>query len=424
MKFVPVHELLAECVRQPWALGAYDTFNMEMTQGIVDAAVAERSPLILMMLPGFMPKADWPGVMATIAAAAERADVPVACQLDHCTTLEQVAWGIKLGASGVMLDASNLPFEENAALTRRAVEMCHAAGVSVEAELGHVGYSSEKISADDADARLTRVDEAVRFVAETQVDALAVAVGTIHGLYRGRPRIDFDRIRTLREALDIPLVLHGGSDTPDEAIQRAIVVGVDKINIWTDVRLAYLRAVNDTLAAAPLETCRFEKMMASARMSVCSATRQKMRGLRQRRQSDRFLSAGCCLELSLRAQRTPSNQEPLRQNPPSANLLWPVFANHLCGATGRGTSTGRKPFRLELRFFGSAGQARYIFPPQVHLWAGGGRWTRNALTFWRRSRSGTTKKASIRKRSPGASTNRGRWSRGCWIRRERPGWSR
>jgi fructose-bisphosphate aldolase, class II len=276
MTFVPVHELLAACVRQPWALGAYDTFNLEMTQGIVDAAVAERSPLIIMMLPGFMPQADWPGLIATIAAEAARADVPVALQMDHCSTLEQVAWGIKLGVSGVMLDASSLPFGQNMALTRRAVEMCHHVGISVEAELGHVGYSSEKISDADSHARLTRVDEAVRFVAETRVDALAVAVGTIHGLYRGRPVIDFDRLRALREALDIPLVLHGGSDTPDEDMQRAIATGVDKINIWTDVRVAYLRAVRDFLATTTLEGYAFEQLMAAARQSVCAAARQKM----------------------------------------------------------------------------------------------------------------------------------------------------
>ena len=277
MSFIPVQQLLAACVRQPWAVGAYDTFNLEMTQGIVDAAVAERSPLIIMMLPGFMPAADWPGVIALIAAEAARADVPVALQMDHCTTLEQVAWGIRLGVSGVMLDASSLPFEQNVALTRRAVEMCHVVGVSVEAELGHVGYSAERISDADSHARLTRVDEAVRFVAETQVDALAVAVGTIHGLYRGRPEIDFDRIRALREALDIPLVLHGGSDTPDEDIQRAIATGVDKINIWTDVRVAYLRAVRDFLATTTLEGYAFEQLMAAARQSVCAAARQKMR---------------------------------------------------------------------------------------------------------------------------------------------------
>jgi fructose-bisphosphate aldolase, class II len=277
MTFVPVHELLAACVRQPWALGAYDTFNLEMTQGIVDAAVVERSPLIIMMLPGFMPAADWPGVLALIAAEAARADVPVALQMDHCTTIEQVAWGIRLGVSGVMLDASSLPFDQNVALTRRAVEMCHHVGVSVEAELGHVGYSTEKVSDADSHARLTRVDEAVRFVAETQVDALAVAVGTIHGLYRGKPVIDFDRLRGLREALDIPLVLHGGSDTPDEDVQRAIATGVDKINIWTDVRVAYLRAVRDFLATTTLEGYAFEQLMAAARQSVCAAARQKMR---------------------------------------------------------------------------------------------------------------------------------------------------
>jgi fructose-bisphosphate aldolase, class II len=299
MTFVPVHELLAACVRQPWAVGAYDTFNLEMTQGIVDAAVAEQSPLIIMMLPGFMPAADWPGVIATIAAEAARADVPVALQLDHCTTLEQVAWGIRLGVSGVMLDASSLPFEQNVVLTRRAVEMCHPVGLSVEAELGHVGYSTEKISDADSYARLTRVDEAVRFVAETQVDALAVAVGTIHGLYRGRPEIDFDRIRALREALDIPLVLHGGSDTPDEDIQRAIATGVDKINIWTDVRVAYLRAVRDFLATATLEGYAFEQLMAAARQSVCAAARQKMRVFGSAGKAARFCSPAAALETTM-----------------------------------------------------------------------------------------------------------------------------
>ena len=277
MTFVPVHELLAACVRQPWALAAFDTFNLEMTQGIVDAAVAEQSPLLLLMLPGFMPKADWPGVVEMIRAETARASIPIALQLDHCTTLEQAAWGIKLGVSGVMLDASSLPFRENVALTRRAVEMCHLAGVSVEAELGHVGHSGERLSEADSKARLTRVDEAVRFVAETGVDALAVAVGTIHGLYRGKPDIDFDRLRALREALAIPLVLHGGSDTPDEDMRRAIATGVDKINIWTDVRLAYLRAVQDFLAVGPLETRQFEKMMTVIRSGVCGAARQKLR---------------------------------------------------------------------------------------------------------------------------------------------------
>ena len=277
MTFVPVHELLAACVRQPWALAAFDTFNLEMTQGIVDAAVAEQSPLLLLMLPGFMPKADWPGVVEMIRAETARASIPIALQLDHCTTLEQAAWGIKLGVSGVMLDASSLPFRENVALTRRAVEMCHLAGVSVEAELGHVGHSGERLSEADSKARLTRVDEAVRFVAETGVDALAVAVGTIHGLYRGKPDIDFDRLRALREALAIPLVLHGGSDTPDEDMRQAIATGVDKINIWTDVRLAYLRAVQDFLAVGPLETRQFEKMMTVIRSGVCGAARQKLR---------------------------------------------------------------------------------------------------------------------------------------------------
>jgi fructose-bisphosphate aldolase class II len=280
MRFVPLHEMLRACVRRPWAIGGFDTLTLEMTQGIFDAAAAERSPLIIMCLPGFTPAADMPGLIAGIREEAERAGVPACLHYDHATTLDQVAQGLRLGISGAMIDGSTLPLEENIALTRQTVEMCHRVGVGVEAELGHVGFGAGYVAEGPAQAEVgrafTRVDEAVRFVEETGVDALAVAVGTVHGLYKGRPEIDFERLASLRAALDIPLVLHGGSDNPEGDMQRAVAVGIDKINIWTDIRVPYLEAVRDYLQATPPQMGRPDHMGAAARDAVCRVASHKM----------------------------------------------------------------------------------------------------------------------------------------------------
>jgi fructose-bisphosphate aldolase class II len=137
--------------------------------------------------------------------------------------------------------------EENIARTRQVVELAHAADVSVEAELGHVGGGDESGAGAAFESVLTRVEDAARFVAETGVDALAVSIGTAHGPYIKKPKLDFDRTKKLRDSLDLPLVLHGGSSNPDEDIRRLIELGIDKINVWTDIALAYMEATKSTL---------------------------------------------------------------------------------------------------------------------------------------------------------------------------------
>jgi fructose-bisphosphate aldolase class II len=173
-----------------------------------------------------------------------------------------------------MIDASLSPLEENIALTRRVIELAHANGVSVEAELGHVGQGEEILTQDQQQAHLTRVDEAERFVRETGVDALAVSIGTLHGLYRGIPKLDFDRLSQLRAICQIPLVLHGGSDTPDADLRRAIEIGIDKINIWTDIRLPFLRAMKDTLKD-PIGKLEVPEVFGAARAAATAVIRQK-----------------------------------------------------------------------------------------------------------------------------------------------------
>src|SRR5512134_2457286 len=271
MKFLTLAEILQPCVRQGWAVGAYDTCNLEITQAIVDAAAADQAPAIIMIYPHHTPQDSWPTLVRLIEAEVERTHIPAALVLDHAKTLEQIACALALGFSGVMIDASLSPLEENIALTRQAVELAHAKGVAVEAELGHVGQGDDD---DQHRSQLTRVDEAERFVRETGVDALAVSIGTLHGLYRGTPHLDFERIAQLRAACPIPLVLHGGSDTPDPDIRRAIETGIDKINIWTDVRIPFLQALKDTLES-PIRSLEVSDALGAARAAATEVIRQK-----------------------------------------------------------------------------------------------------------------------------------------------------
>jgi fructose-bisphosphate aldolase class II len=274
MKYLTLAEILQPCMGQGWAVGAYDTCNMEITQAIVDASAADQAPAIIMIYPNHTPLAEWPTLLRIIEAEVERANISAALVLDHAKTIEQIEYALKLGFSGVMIDASLAPLEQNIALTCRAVELAHAKGASVEAELGHVGQGDDVSSEDQQQAHLTRVDEAERFVKETGVDALAVSIGTLHGLYKGTPHLDFERIAQLRAACPIPLVLHGGSDTPDPDIRRAIETGIDKINIWTDVRIPFLQTLKEKLDA-PIGKIEVHEAFGAARSAVTEVIRQK-----------------------------------------------------------------------------------------------------------------------------------------------------
>jgi fructose-bisphosphate aldolase, class II len=274
--FRTMGEILRPCVGQGWAVGAYDTCTLETTQAILDAAAADEAPTILMIYPGHTPQADWRTLARLIAAEVERAGVPAALVLDHAKSLDQVEYALTLGFSGIMIDASLAPLEDNIALTRQAVELAHAWDVSVEAELGHVGTGEDVLSEDEQAAHLTRVDEAERFAAETGVDALAVSIGTVHGLYRGTPKLDFERLAQLQAVCPIPLVLHGGSDTPDADLHRAIELGIAKINVWTDVRLPYLRVLREQLDG-PVEKVDIHTAFSAARTAAYQVVRQKNR---------------------------------------------------------------------------------------------------------------------------------------------------
>ena len=233
--FVNMKYILDNANRDGYAVMAINCVNMEMARAAIEAANEEHSPIIVQFGVGQMAKLAHPTEMVPmIKAMAERASVPVCLNLDHGPSLEAEVNAIQMGFSNVMIDASSLPYEENVRRTRMVVDLAHAKGISVEAELGHVGQAA------DGDGRTadmyTNVEQAVQFVKETCCDALAVAIGTAHGKYPDGyvPVLDFNRLAELKAALKMPLVLHGGSGSGEENIRKAVAGGINKINVCTD----------------------------------------------------------------------------------------------------------------------------------------------------------------------------------------------
>lgn len=276
MSFVTLRDILAEAQEDGWAVPAFDVINHETVLAVLDGAAAERAPVILMILPSHTPQRQWPGLVNLIQTEARQVDVPVCLLLDHATRLDQVRAALELGFSAVMIDGSTLPLAENIAISRQVVVEAHARGASVEAELGHVGGGNETLTQEHAASHLTPVEEAERFVAETGVDALAVAIGTVHGLYRFEPRLDFDRLRRLRQAVSVPLVLHGGSGTPDDEIRKAIANGICKVNIWTEVALAFASTLREQLRDPPHQF-RLHEALTTAKDTAQEVVRSKIR---------------------------------------------------------------------------------------------------------------------------------------------------
>ncbi|MFS8540625.1 MAG: class II fructose-1,6-bisphosphate aldolase, partial [Tissierellales bacterium] len=235
-------ELLDHANKNGYAVGAFNINNMEIVQAIIEAAEETNSPVILQASQGGIKYAGIEYITALGKVAAEKAKVPVALHLDHGTDFDQVMLCIRYGFTSVMIDGSKHPLRENIELTKKVVDVAHAVGVSVEAELGKIGGTEDDITVDELEATFTDPDEAKIFVEETGVDSLAIAVGTAHGVYKGEPKLDFDRIRKIKELVGIPLVLHGSSGVPADSIKKAIEAGINKINIDTDLRIAFTKA--------------------------------------------------------------------------------------------------------------------------------------------------------------------------------------
>ncbi|MBW5445581.1 class II fructose-1,6-bisphosphate aldolase [Cohnella sp. CFH 77786] len=259
-----------------YCVGAFNVHTLEMLQAVVEAAEELRSPLILQSTVGTVKHLGPDYIAAAATVAANRSSVPIALHLDHCTDFDLIVRCIRAGYTSVMIDASHSPFDENVRQTAKVVEVARAAGVNVEAELGKVGGVEDDIVVEDKDALLADPDECARFVELTGVPTLAPAIGTAHGIYKGDPNIDFDRIGRIASKVAVPLVLHGGSGIPDAQVRTCISLGMSKMNVATELRIVFTDAIKAVFAASPDENDP-RKYMVPAKNALREAAAAKIR---------------------------------------------------------------------------------------------------------------------------------------------------
>ena len=243
MSLVNVNELLEHATKHGYGVAAINTINYETIRCAIDAAEQERVPVIVQFFPGFDRYIPLSYISYMAKDLAKKAGVPVAVHLDHSASYEIAVSGIRDGFPSVMVDGSALPFEENIAVTAAVVKTASVFGVDVEAELGHVGNETVYEEAL-MNYRYTDPDQAAEFVQRTGCDSLAVAIGNQHGVYTSKPKLNFEVIRRVQEAVSVPLVLHGASGIGDEDIRRAISLGIAKINIHTELCQAAMNAIH------------------------------------------------------------------------------------------------------------------------------------------------------------------------------------
>lgn len=275
MPLITSTELFEKAYEGKYAVGAFNVNNMEIIQGIVEAAKGERAPLILQVSAGARKYANPIYLKKLVEAAIEDSDLPIVLHLDHGEDFDICKQCVDDGFTSVMIDASHKPFEENIEITKRVVDYAHSKGVVVEAELGRLAGIEDAVSVSERDATFTVPEQAVEFVERTGVDSLAIAIGTSHGAFKfkGEPSLDFERLKQIQKLLpEFPLVLHGASTVlpefvkscnkyggdiegargvPEEMIRQATQFGVCKVNIDTDLRLAMTAAIRKHMVENP-----------------------------------------------------------------------------------------------------------------------------------------------------------------------------
>jgi fructose-bisphosphate aldolase class II len=271
-----MNEFLPRAKKEKFAVGQFNMNNLEYVHGIAQAAKEEQSPFIFGASQGAIKYMGIKNVVAMARNAAEETGLPVALHLDHGSSFEMVMQCIREGFSSVMFDGSHYPLEENIRLTKLVVEAAHAVGVSVEAELGTIGGVEDDLDVAEEDAAIVKPQEAIYFWQETRVDAMAIAVGTAHGMYKGEPKIHFDIIDQVSQAIEAPIVLHGGSGVPDEAIKKAVSLGVGKINVNTENQVAGTKIIRELLDSNP-DMIDPRKYLAPMRDAITEVVRGKMR---------------------------------------------------------------------------------------------------------------------------------------------------
>ncbi|MFN2340746.1 MAG: class II fructose-1,6-bisphosphate aldolase [Halanaerobium sp.] len=251
MNLVPMADILQDAHEKTYGVGGFNINNMEFLQGIIRGAEELDSPLILQASEGAIKYIGMDYVMQMVEAATKDIDIPVALHLDHGSSFESIMQCIRAGFSSVMIDASKMPFEENIALTKKVVEAAHSVGVTVEAELGTIGGTEDDHTVEEKDAMYTDPDQAKEFVEATGVDALAIAIGTAHGVYVGEPELDFERLDKIKQLIDMPVVLHGASGISAEDLRTGVKYGVNKVNVNTAFQQAFTAKIKEIYEQKP-----------------------------------------------------------------------------------------------------------------------------------------------------------------------------
>jgi ketose-bisphosphate aldolase len=274
MALVTSKELLDAASEGGYAIGMFDFHNIETLEAIFDAAENRQSPVIIGVVTPLLHRVNIEETVGMARSLAMRATVPCAVHIDHGRTLEVVVKGMVAGVTSVMFDGSATPLDENIRTTSQVVEIARTIGVSTEAELGYVGFNRDDTVHNEIDSsRYTEVEEAITFSRETGVDMLAIAVGTVHGIYKQKPNIDFPRIQAIHELDNVHLVLHGASGIPVPDIKKAISCGIRKINYFTELACAAHSYLQDRLAE-DTEPVPFYKYMPGIRSAVQAVVEQ------------------------------------------------------------------------------------------------------------------------------------------------------
>lgn len=240
---VNLNEVLKKAQKEKYAVGLFNTTDTDMLQAVIEAAEESNSPVILGTAEVLLPYGELKLIAPSVIAAAKRAKVPVVVHYDHGLTFDRCIEALKLGFSSIMFDGSAKPYEQNIAETREMVKIAHAFGATVEGEIGHVGEAAKEDNL--LTDMYTTPEEAKAYLEATGVDALAVAIGSAHGVYKKKPMLNIERLKEISGEVKVPLVLHGGSGLSDDDFKNTIRNGIAKVNIFTDLCLAGERAMKD-----------------------------------------------------------------------------------------------------------------------------------------------------------------------------------
>lgn len=278
MTLVSMKEMLQQALAGKYAVGQFNLNNLEFTQAILQAAQQEQAPVILGVSEAYIPyMGGLPCIVGMVKSLIEHygITVPVALHLDHGTSYDLCIRAIHAGFTSVMIDASHHTLEHNIDVTRQVTQAAHVLGVSVESELGRITGREDDLVVDEAEGMYAVAKDCVRLVRETGIDCLAPALGSVHGPYRGQPKLGFDRMAEIRTLTELPLVLHGGSGLPDDEIRQAIACGTAKINVNTDNQIAFTASIRSFLNDHP-EAYDPRNYLVPAREAIIASVRAKI----------------------------------------------------------------------------------------------------------------------------------------------------